>query len=126
MIANDTSGGYPVPPAPALAEPKRTPWSSILAFVGVWLLLFIGLGAAQVMLVGLWAWGAGDNGSSSSPLYQPVFYGSFLLFGVTQMAALFGGLTLILQRQGLLRLGLLLAGLYGFWICGILGAMSLV
>jgi hypothetical protein len=43
---------------------------------------------------------------------------SYLLFGATQLGALVGGVLMLQRGQPLIRVVVLLAGLYSIWLCG--------
>ena len=89
--------------------------SKVLTFVAVWLVLLLVLGFIHVGLSGLATWGAGDAGYSNSPTYQYGQSASYLLFGVTQLAALAGGVLLLKRGQSVIWVVMLLAVLYSIW-----------
>jgi hypothetical protein len=92
--------------------------SKVLTFVGVWLVLLLVTGFFHMAMSGLASWGAGDAGYYKSSQYRFGQSTSYLLFGVTQLAALVGGVVLLQRGKPLIWLVLLLAGLYSIWFFG--------
>jgi hypothetical protein len=99
--------------------------SKVPAFVAVWLLLLLIMGFFHLAVSGLASWGAGDAGYYSSSQYQFGQKVSYLLFGVTQVGALVGGVLMLLRGQSLIRVVLLLAVLYSIWFFGSMSLMSM-
>jgi len=97
----------------------------VLKFVAVWLALLLVMGFFHVAMSGLASWGAGDAGYYNSSTYQFGKYASYLLFGVTQLGALVGGVLLLQRGQSLIRVVVLLAGLYSIWFCGSMSLLSM-
>jgi|GEM_PF-6093058 len=97
----------------------------VLKFVAVWLALLLVVGFFHFGMAGLATWGAGDAGYSNSPQYKFGQNASLLLFGVTQLGALVGGVLLLQRGQSLIRVVVLVAGLYSISFCGSMSLLSL-
>jgi hypothetical protein len=92
--------------------------SKVLPFVAVWLVLLVVMGFFHLAVSGLASWAAGDAGYYKSPQYQFGQNAAYLLFGVTQLGALVVGVLLLQRGQSLIRVVVLLAGLYSIWFFG--------
>jgi hypothetical protein len=97
----------------------------VLKFVAVWLALLLVMGFFHVAMSGLASWGAGDAGYYNSSQYKFGQSTSYVLFGVTQLGALVGGVLLLQRGQSLIRVVVLLAGLYSIWFFGSMFLLSL-
>jgi hypothetical protein len=97
--------------------------SKVLTFVAVWTALLLVMGVFHLAMSGLASWGAGDAGYYNSSTYKFGQNASYLLFGVTQLGALVGGVLMLQRGQSLGRVVWLLAGLYSIGLCG---SMSLL
>jgi hypothetical protein len=97
----------------------------VLRFVAVWLVLLLVMGFFHVAMSGLASWGASDAGYYNSSQYKFGQSASYLLFGATQLGALVGGILLLQRGQSLMRVVMLLAGLYGIWFCGSMSLLSM-
>src|SRR5689334_4320321 len=101
---------------PPVRQQANKPWIRTTVFVVLWLVSALVVAVIQFGTMGLLAWGAADNGHASRPLYPIAESGASLMFAVTQLATLVGGILVIRQRVAGGQLFLLLLGLYSLWL----------
>jgi hypothetical protein len=99
-------------------RPSR-PQNTFIAFLSIWVVLMLLCGVTHVFIGFATLLAAGDTGRASSPIYILYLFGGILIFAVTQLGVLFGGLWLLRRGRPVWQVAALALALYGISLCSL-------